>query len=110
MNNSPFGKTMENAWKRVNIKIVRSEERKKVRRLIASPLFADSLLQEIETDDVYKDMGSKKELYDACDYPKDHPLHSSANNKVLGKMKDEMKGVLITENICLRPKIYSVLG
>ena len=38
MNN--FGKTMENLWKRVDVKLVRRNEEDKLRRLIASPVFA----------------------------------------------------------------------
>lgn len=47
--------------------------------------------------------------YDTNDYPKDHPLNSKANKKVLGKMKDECAVMPIAECVCLRPKVYSIL-
>ena len=171
MNNSVFEKTMENLRKRVDMKLVRSHEKDKLRRLIASPAFpraniydddlaaiqvhksnlllnrpvyvgmsildlskhliydfcynqlkaqcgescqllytdTDSLLLEIETEDVYKDMAQNQTLYDTSDYPQDHPLYSSANKKVLGKLKDECAGRAIAEYVGLRPKMYSIL-
>ena len=171
MNNSVFGKTTENLRNRVDIKIVRSSEEDKIRKLVASPLYSrfakftndlagidmhksnlllnkpvytamtildnskilmydffhnklkqqygpkhellytdtDSRLLEIETDDVYKDIEADKNLYDTSDYPKEHSLHSGANKKVLGEMKDECAGTPIAECVCLRPKMYSIM-
>ena len=41
----------------------------------------DSLLLEIQTEDVYRDMGKHAELYDTSDYSREHPLHSAENKK-----------------------------
>ena len=171
MNNAVYGKTMENLRRRVNVKLVRSHEEDKLRRLIASPSFAranifdddlaavqmhksrlvlnrpvyvgmsildlskslmydfyynqmkaqygdrvellytdtDSLLLEIQKEDVYSDMADHPSLYDTSDFPEDHPLHSKVNKKVLGKMKDECAGHPIAEYVGLRPKMYSIL-
>jgi len=54
-------------------------------------------------------MKSNKNLYDTSDFPKEHPLYSDANKKVLAKMKDECNGTPIAEFVCLRPKMYSIL-
>ena len=69
----------------------------------------DSLLLEVQTEDVFRDMASHAELYDTSDYLKEHPLHSIANKKVLGKMKEECAGRPIAEYVSLRPKMYSIL-
>ena len=69
----------------------------------------DSLLIEIQTEAVYEDMAKHPDLYDTSDFPKDHPLHSTANKKVLGKMKDECAGRPIAEYVGLRPKMYSIM-
>ena len=173
MNNSVFGKTMENLRKRVDIKLVRTDgaENEKLRKIVAKPNFnrrvkfsdelsaihvnktkltlnkpiyvgfsvldlskhfmydwyynklkkkygenctmlytdTDSLLVDIKTNDIYKDMSETKEDYDFSDYPKDHQLHDESNKKVIGKMKDECAGAPIAEYIGLCPKLYTIL-
>ncbi len=54
----------------------------------------DSLCYELHTKDVYADMLERPDLFDTSDYPPDHKNFSTANAKVLGKMKDECAGVL----------------
>ncbi len=171
MNNSVFGKTMENLRKRVDIKLVRTHEDIKLRKLIAKPSFArqkifdndlagmhmykdklvlnrpiyvgmsildlskllmydfyynnmkrkygdrvsllytdtDSLLMEVQTENIYQDMNQDIDLYDTSDFPKDHYLHSTKNKKVLGKMKDECAGTPVIEYVGLRSKMYSIM-
>jgi hypothetical protein len=77
----------------------------------ASLMFTDtdSLCYEIETEDIYEDMGKMGDQFDFSDYPKDHPLYSSKNKKVIGKFKDETNGVAIQEFVGLRAKMYSIL-
>ena len=67
----------------------------------------DSFIIQVETDDIYKDMLEDKNLYDFSEYPKDHPNYDIINKKFLGKFKDEMKSLIITEFIGLKPKMYS---
>jgi len=68
----------------------------------------DSLLFQVETEDVYENMKTNAIQYDLySDYLTDHPNHSIENKKVVGKFKDEC---CITEFVGLRPKMYSILG
>ena len=67
------------------------------------------LLVEIQTENIYEDLARHADLYDTSDYPKNHPLYSAANKKVLGKMKDECAGRPLFKYIGLRPKMYSIL-
>ena len=67
----------------------------------------DSLVYEIYTDDLYADLASHGEHFDFSGYSIDHPLYSEENKMVMGKMKDESGGDIITEFVGLRPKMYS---
>ena len=170
MNNSVFGKTMENLRNCVDAKIVRDWETHKIRKLLSSPSFdrftifgndmagihmrksklvlnkpvytgmtilenskilmyeffynhlkarygqkykliytdTDSLILDIRTDYLCKDMQEYSWLYDTSNYPKGHLLYNDRNKKALGKMKDECGGEVINEVVAVRPKIYSV--
>ena len=68
----------------------------------------NSLVYLIETGDLYDNMCHHLNLYDMSEYPSDHPAYSTVN-KVLGKIKDKMKGYPIKEFGGLRPKMYLVL-
>ena len=68
----------------------------------------DSLILNIQAEDVYKDMKEDSWLYDTSNYPKVHPLFDDRKKKVLGKMKDECGGDVIEEVVAVRPKMYSV--
>ena len=54
MNNSVFGKTMENLRRRVDVKLVRSNKEDKLRRLIASPAFARANIFDLAAIQVHK--------------------------------------------------------
>ena len=169
LNNSIFGKTMENVRGRINMELVHHEKR--LKKLAAKdnyertnifnedlvgvhslkttiqlnkPIFVgfailelsktlmfdfhynyikrkngskaelcftdtDSLLYDIQTEDVYKDMSEDSSLFDFSDYPEDHPLHNNFNKKVIGKMKDETAGKPIRAFVGLRSKMYDIL-
>ena len=69
----------------------------------------DSFILHVETDDVYKDIKDNQSQYDTSNYNNKHFLFSNENKKVLGKFKDELGGVPISEYVGLRPKMYSVI-
>ena len=48
----------------------------------------DSLVYEIETENVYEDFYQDKNLFDFSDYPRDSKIFDPVNKKVIGEMKD----------------------
>ena len=172
MNNSIFGKTIENVRKRVNINLY--TDPKKISRIASKPTYVnskifnenlvaietiketllldkpcyvgmsildlskyhmfnfhynymkkkfaegikvlatdtDSLIYEIQCEDAYASLFSKKEdkdMFDNCDYPTTSPYFFEDNKKVIGKFKDETCGNPITEFVGLKSKMYSFL-
>ena len=171
MNNSVFGKTMENIRKHRNIKLVTTEEKYlrivmkpnfksgvlfgenlmgcemgKIKVVLNKPVYlgqaildlskivmyefhydymvpkygleklklcymdTDSLVYDIKTEDFYEDIANDLEArFDTSGYSKTdfRPLPISLNKKVIGLMKDELGGKIMTEFVVLRPKLYS---
>ena len=73
-------------------------------------LDTDSLVYHIKTEDFYADISNNVELrFDTSGYDKadDRSLSIGVNTKVIGLMKDEVGGKIMTEIFGLRPKSYA---
>ena len=70
----------------------------------------DSFVVNIKTKDFYKDIAENvKERFNTSNYIYDRPLPTGVNKKVIGLMKDELGGDIITEFVALRSKAYSYI-
>ena len=70
----------------------------------------DSFVMHIKTNDFYKDIsGDVDNRFDISTYEVKRPLPIGKNKKIIGLMKDELGGEIITKFIALRPKTYSYL-
>ena len=70
----------------------------------------DSFVMNIKTNDFYKDIANDVEKrFDTSNYEVNRPLPTGKTKKVIGLMKDELGGKIITEFVTLRPKTYSYL-
>ena len=170
MNNSVFGKTMENIRKHRDIKLVKTD--KKRSKLVSEPNYhtvnlisqdlsiiemkqtnvkmnkpiylglsileisktlkyefwydytkpkyndnvklcymdTNSFIMNIKTNDFYKGISNDVEnRFNTSNYEVSRPLPTGKNKKVIGLMKDELGGKIITEFVTLRPKTYSFL-
>ena len=70
----------------------------------------DSFIMHIKTEDFYKDIANDVEKrFDTSNYEVDRPLPRGRNKKVIGLMKEELGGKIMTEFLTFRPKTYSYL-
>ena len=68
----------------------------------------DSFIMSIKTNDFYKDISiDVDKRFDTSNYEINRPLPTGKNKKVIGLMKDELGGKMITEFVTLKPKTYS---
>ena len=67
-------------------------------------------MYEIQTEDFYKNIAKDVETsFDTSGYSEDYhrPLPTGKNKKIIGMMKDELGGKIMTEFIALRAKMYA---
>ena len=70
----------------------------------------DSFIMHIKTEDFYKDIANDVEKrFDTSNYEVNRPLPIGKNKKVIGLIKYELGGNIMTELVALRPKTYSYL-
>ena len=68
----------------------------------------NSLVYQIKTKDFYADIvDGVPTRFDTSGYCSNCPLLIGLNKKVIGLMKDELGGSIMTEFVALRPKLYS---
>ena len=69
----------------------------------------DSLVYEIETDDVYQDFYENKKLFNFSAFSDDSKVFDSVNKKIIGKMKDKVTGKIISELVGLKSKMHFLI-
>ena len=70
----------------------------------------NSFIMNIKANDFYEDIANDVEnRFDTSNYEVNRPLPTGKNKKIIGLMKDELGGKIITDFVTLRPKTYSFL-
>ena len=71
---------------------------------------SDSFIVYIKTDDIYKDFAEDVEtIFDTSSYKLNRTLPKGKNIKVIGLMKGEVGGKIMTKFVGLRVKAYNYL-
>ena len=62
-----------------------------------------------KTEDFYKDIADDVvKRFDTSNYEVNRPLPTGKNKKVIGLMKDELGGMIMTEFVALIPRYISI--
>jgi hypothetical protein len=69
----------------------------------------DCFVLHITDDNIIQKLKQNEDYFDFSDYPKGHILYSPKNKKVVGKFKDELNGIQMSEFSALRAKMYAFL-
>ena len=70
---------------------------------------ADSLVYEIETDNINDGVYENKNLFDFSDYLEESKLFEPVSKKLIDRMKDELKGKINSKFVGLRLKMSSLV-
>ena len=68
----------------------------------------DSFTYERKSENVYEEFFKWKDLFEFSNYSKDSKSFDKTNKKVIGKMKDEFRGVIVIESFGLKSKMHSM--
>ena len=68
----------------------------------------DSLIYHINTDNLLGDLNDLRGIMDFSNYPSNHFLYDNSNEKVVGKLKDEMGGKNIDSITVLKSEMYCI--
>ena len=66
-------------------------------------------MYETETEDVWEDFSSNKDIFDFSNYSSKSKYYDNSNKLAIGNMKNETGSVAIEEFVGLKPKMYSFL-
>ena len=66
-------------------------------------------MYETETEDVWEDFSSNKDIFDFSNYSSKSKHYDNSNKLAIGNMKNETGSVAIEEFVGLKPKMYSFL-
>ena len=68
----------------------------------------DSLVYEIKSKNVYEEFFKWKNVLDFINHSKDSQFFNETKKRVIGKMKEEFGGVIVSEIVGLKSKMYSI--